>query len=107
ERSETHHLNPLNEVDGFRCALPIPRQCRDNKRCRHPRRRVTQYPRDDCEVPRRRGVLDRPVKPGDDSVVVVQAPITVIARSEATKQSSFLRCRTMDCFAALAMTMSA
>jgi hypothetical protein len=30
----------------------------------------------------------------------------VIARSEATKQSSFLRCRTMDCFASLAVTGS-
>src|SRR6266404_8782948 len=30
--------------------------------------------------------------------------ILVIARSEATKQSSFLRCGDMDCFAALAMT---
>jgi hypothetical protein len=30
----------------------------------------------------------------------------VIARSEATKQSSFLSCRSMDCFASLAMTAS-
>jgi hypothetical protein len=32
--------------------------------------------------------------------------LSVIARSEATKQSSFLSCRAMDCFASLAMTAS-
>src|SRR5271163_4113124 len=35
---------------------------------------------------------------------VVRCFETVIARSEATKQSIFPLCRTMDCFAALAMT---
>jgi len=32
--------------------------------------RATQYSRDGCVQPRSRGVLDRPVKPGDDSLVV-------------------------------------
>ena len=32
---------------------------------------------------------------------------SVIARSEATKQSIYRLCRTMDCFAALAMTVEA
>jgi hypothetical protein len=32
--------------------------------------RATQYSRDACVQPRSRGVLDRPVKPGDDSLVV-------------------------------------
>jgi hypothetical protein len=32
--------------------------------------RATQYSRDRCVKPRSRGVLDRPVKPGDDSLVV-------------------------------------
>jgi hypothetical protein len=34
-----------------------------------------------------RGVLDRPVKPGDDSEFVAAALNIVIARSKATKQS--------------------
>jgi hypothetical protein len=32
--------------------------------------RATQYSSDACVHPRSRGVLDRPVKPGDDSLVV-------------------------------------
>jgi hypothetical protein len=32
--------------------------------------RATQYSRDGQVQPRSRGVLDRPVKPGDDSLVV-------------------------------------
>ncbi len=32
--------------------------------------RATQYSRDGCVQRRSRGVLDRPVKPGDDSLVV-------------------------------------
>ena len=56
---------------------------------------------------RSRGVLDRPVKPGDDSFDCggrLTKP-QFLPRSEATKQSSFLCCRTkLDCFAALAMT---
>jgi hypothetical protein len=35
---------------------------------------------------------------------VVFRTISVIARSEATKQSSYPLCREMDCFASLAMT---
>jgi hypothetical protein len=34
------------------------------------RDRATQYSRDGRVEPRSRGVLDRPVKPGDDSLVV-------------------------------------
>jgi hypothetical protein len=41
--------------------------------------------------------------PSGAGVFGVTSPIVVIARSEATKQSSFL-CGAMDCFAALAMT---
>ena len=33
--------------------------------------RATQYSRDACVQPRSRGVLDRPVEPGDDSLIVV------------------------------------
>ena len=33
--------------------------------------RATQYSRDACVQPRNRSVLDRPVKPGDDNLVVV------------------------------------
>jgi hypothetical protein len=46
--------------------------------------RATQYSRGGRVQPRSRGVLDRPVKPGDDRLVVASA---------------------MDCFAALAMTV--
>jgi hypothetical protein len=35
--------------------------------------RTTQYSRDARVQRRSRGVLDRPVKPGDDSLVVVDA----------------------------------
>ncbi len=35
--------------------------------------RATQYSRDACVQPRSRSVLDRPVKPGDDSLVLVDA----------------------------------
>src|SRR3982751_5858362 len=38
-------------------------------RCRHPRRRVTQYSRDARCSPRGRGVLDPPPSRGDDSCV--------------------------------------
>jgi hypothetical protein len=55
--------------------------------CDHPRRRMIQYSRASVMETKSRGVLDPPVKPGDDgggrSIV-----INVIARSEATKQSS-------------------
>jgi hypothetical protein len=34
--------------------------------CHHPRKRVIQYSRDISAKSMSRGVLDRPVKPGDD-----------------------------------------
>src|SRR5262245_25132051 len=39
--------------------------------CHHPRKRVIQYPETALKGPKGRSVLDRPVKPGDDSLGVV------------------------------------
>src|ERR1700709_2604817 len=50
-----------------------------------------------------RGVLDPPHARGMTSVGC-SALSSVIARSEATKQSILSLCRAMDCFASLAMT---
>src|SRR5882762_6733704 len=58
---------------------------------------------------RSRGVLDRPVKPGDDSFDC-GGRLTkrqFLPRSEATKQSSFVLGVAVDCFASLAMTATA
>jgi hypothetical protein len=51
---------------------------------------------------RSRGVLDRPVKPGDDSSNCGGRQSIIVIVSEA-KQST-LPCGGMDCFASLAMT---
>jgi hypothetical protein len=71
--------------------------CRENADVRHrPRRRTIQYSEVSVMETKSRGVLDPPVKPGDDvggwSIV-----INVIARSEATKQSSSFVIA-LDCF---------
>jgi hypothetical protein len=51
--------------------------------------RATQYSRDASHTPRSRGVLDRPVKPGDDSLVVagVLPSRNFFLGALATKQS--------------------
>ena len=54
-------------LQGVRVERGVSATRRPNHRCHHPRRRMIQYSRDVCDQPRGRGVLDRPVKPGDDS----------------------------------------
>jgi hypothetical protein len=50
--------------------------------------RATQYSRDRRVKPRSRGVLDRPVKPGDNSLVVAGVlPSPTFPGAIATKQS--------------------
>jgi hypothetical protein len=52
----------------------------------------------------RENILTRRANQGHESIVAQRFAPTVIARSEATKQSIYPLCRDMDCFAALAMT---